>query len=159
MDIFQSKSKRNALRSPSILSRRASRESHKSSRSTPSITIRSTTPPPDPTPTEKHDIEGALNFHLGQLDAMEARIKWLNEQMDRDSVVLVRLQMDKNTAREAKVMEERVQALFECKRQMGGNVAWHRERCHMLAGMLKEVPESQVSPSRGRVMGLLRNVH
>ena len=73
---------------------------------------------------------------------METRIKWLNEQMDRDSVVLVRLQMDKNTVREAKVMEERVQALFECKRLMGGNVAWHRERCNMLAGMLKEVPES-----------------
>ena len=138
-------------RASSFLSRSPSSSSHKSNKSRNSVTAstrpstprvhfsppRTLTPSLVPSPCTPPAIEGLLNFHLSQLDTLSLRVQWLNEQMDRDGIVLVRLQREGGREREAKYMEDRVQALWECKRGFGRNVKWHRHESERLAGLIK----------------------
>ncbi|KAI9852948.1 MAG: Serine--tRNA ligase, mitochondrial [Thelocarpon superellum] len=138
-------------RASSFLSRTPSASSQKSKQSLPSApstprigSTRTLTPPPDPTPSDPGAIEGLLNFHLSQLDTISLRMQWLNEQMDRDNIVLVRLQRDIGRDREAKYMEDRVQALWECKRAFSRNVTWHRHESSRLSGLIKGKVATQI---------------
>jgi hypothetical protein len=111
--------------------------SHKSTLSNASDDTIATFVADDPVP-EPSEIEGALNYHHGQLEMLAKRIRFINECNDRDHVVLVRLTADKNSQGEAKMMEMRVQSFMKSKEQLGRSVEWHRQQCVRLAAVLKE---------------------
>ncbi|KAI9801523.1 MAG: hypothetical protein M1833_002755 [Piccolia ochrophora] len=100
--------------------------------------LRNVTPPPDPTPMVKAELEGLLNFHLSQLGTMTHRLEWLNEQIDRDGIVLTRLQSEEGKKKEAKYMNDRIHVLWVAKKGLGKNVTWHREEIKRLTALLSQ---------------------
>lgn len=68
---------------------------------------------------------------------MRSRKQWLHEQRERDWIILARLQREPGRAREAKYMEDRVEALSECRQSCKQNMWWHQDESERLAALVK----------------------
>ncbi|KAI9674140.1 MAG: hypothetical protein M1817_001958 [Caeruleum heppii] len=92
----------------------------------------------DPTPSSPAELEGLLNYHLSQSSTLSSRIVWLNEQIDRDIIVLLRVQQEEGRRREVKCLEERIQVLWDCKKGLGRPMIWHQEESVRIKVLLLE---------------------
>ncbi len=94
--------------------------------------------PLDPTPSNPAALEGLLNYHLSQLSTLSPRLVWLDEQVDRDLIVLDRLQREEGRAREATSFQERVDVQYACRKSLSRLSKWHQAESDRIKALLVE---------------------